>query len=486
MKKSILVLSIFVLCSFYVFAGEDLQDFKIAVEESAPVKDVLLATDITTRLTAEGYEFPVGIVQMFNEIDSSELDDKVILAINNGAAVIIVGESVSTDYVKFSTEIEDILEELNIEYKTIVNKELDSDDLSELFFDFYPDKEIDEEALNSLEIVSVSFEPGLFLLNTYEKPTVIVKNNDNTDYLGTFYIKYDGGKENVGGVNVNGIKSGEEKKIIANIITIHGNLENIEFSIGYAGNFYDSYVEDIIINDANCVDTDNSLPNTPSDQSHFIKGTSSDGQDIYYDSCTNFPQMGSLKEYECSDEGKLIGNEYYCENGCNDGMCIIKHECSSNEDCNDDNSCTLDFCNGVPKRECEYTKNNGCESDGNCIPIGTRLDGKFCSLDNILIDFKQKEEECSNDYECESTNCYNSICKPICSGCLNSDNVCLPYGSRIETNYCGLNGIFYMQKIEEEECSNSFECKSGVCVNDECVSQGLIQKVLTWFKSLFS
>ena len=457
--------------------------FRIAVADNAPASDIMLSTDIVSTLKAQGYaDIPVGVAQIFSDIDALSLDNQVVLAINNGVAIIIVGATSPVDYVKFGVDIGNILDDKEIEYKTITSNDLDSSDLLDAFEGFAPEEPTDEM---DLEIISVSFEPGDFLLNSYEKPIALIRNNGDNDITTHFYVNYNDGLKNFGGAKITSIKSGETKTVYVNIISVHEKIKEIDFTIAVGDEVYDKLTKKITINTANCIDSDKSRPNNPGDSSHFIKGTTTSGQDVYYDVCTNFPQTGSLKEYECSDDGQLISNEYICELGCNDGTCIIEHECDSNLDCDDNNACTLDFCQGTPKRKCEYTKKDGCESNGNCVPIGTRLENQYCSLNNELKKFKADKESCQNDYECETNNCFNSVCKPLCDGCLTEDNTCTPYGTRIENKYCDLSGIFHLQKDESESCNNVYECISGVCVDNQCISQNLIQKIISWFQKLF-
>ena len=70
-----------------------------------------------------------------------------------------------------------------------------------------------------------------------------------------------------------------------------------------------------------------------------------------------------------------------------------------------------------------------------------------------------------------------------CTGC-ESEGKCYPIGYRKEGRYCTDNNEFVSQ-MNEGGCDNSFECKSNVCVSGECVSEGLIRKILNWFKRLF-
>jgi hypothetical protein len=70
-----------------------------------------------------------------------------------------------------------------------------------------------------------------------------------------------------------------------------------------------------------------------------------------------------------------------------------------------------------------------------------------------------------------------------CRGC-DVDGKCYPLGYRKEARYCSDNYEFVNQ-IKEGKCDNSFECKSNVCISGECVGEGLIKKVIAWFKKMF-
>lgn len=72
----------------------------------------------------------------------------------------------------------------------------------------------------------------------------------------------------------------------------------------------------------------------------------------------------------------------------------------------------------------------------------------------------------------------------VCQGC-ELDNKCYPFGYRKDGKYCSDDLEFKNQSIEDSFCENNFECKSNVCVSGECVSEGLIKKILNWFRSIF-
>ncbi len=72
----------------------------------------------------------------------------------------------------------------------------------------------------------------------------------------------------------------------------------------------------------------------------------------------------------------------------------------------------------------------------------------------------------------------------LCLGCT-FDKKCYPFGYRKSGNYCSDNLEFVGQLDKNIVCDNNFECKSNVCVSGKCVSEGLIKKILNWFRKLF-
>jgi len=102
-------------------------------------------------------------------------------------------------------------------------------------------------------------------------------------------------------------------------------------------------------------------------------------------------------------------------------------ECKTNADCSDDNACTSDLCSGTPKKCAYIVAGLGCNYNGNCVPIGVRA----------------------------------------------------------ETNYCDIDRTLKSQLGAGEECNNNYECSTNICINNECVSQNFIQKIMNWFTRLF-
>lgn len=73
------------------------------------------------------------------------------------------------------------------------------------------------------------------------------------------------------------------------------------------------------------------------------------------------------------------------------------------------------------------------------------------------------------------------ICKDSCP----LDNKCYPFGYRKSEKYCSDMGQFIEKRKGDESCDNNFECDSNFCVNDKCMSKGLLQQILDFFKNLF-
>lgn len=84
---------------------------------------------------------------------------------------------------------------------------------------------------------------------------------------------------------------------------------------------------------------------------------------------------------------------------------------------------------------------------------------------------KEVDEKMNNDIECDE-------------GCLLNET-CYPLGYRKDGSYCSDTLEFVKQLEDDVVCDNNFECESNLCVSGECLSQGLIQKIVSWLKSFF-
>jgi len=87
----------------------------------------------------------------------------------------------------------------------------------------------------------------------------------------------------------------------------------------------------------------------------------------------------------------------------------------------------------------------------------------------------------------DKTKLYNESTqkKTFCQdGCF-LNNQCYEFGYRKSGKFCSENGYFTNQFKEEGHCENNFECESNFCIDGNCISGSLIQRILNWFRKLF-
>lgn len=73
------------------------------------------------------------------------------------------------------------------------------------------------------------------------------------------------------------------------------------------------------------------------------------------------------------------------------------------------------------------------------------------------------------------------ICKDSCP----LGSKCYPFGYRKAGKFCTDEGAFKDQLQADAACDNNFECSTNLCIDGKCMSSGLIQKFMGWFKKLF-
>ncbi len=225
---------------------------------------------------------------------------------------------------------------------------------------------------------------------------------------------------------------------------------------------------------------------------------------------------GECKE-ECSGEGEIMGiygccagligvpnsapsptspnvcvhmDHYICLN-CGDGVCSKGENWCNCDDCEETVKCT-DSDNGlnyyVKGKTCveAYCKTDACIHLDDCDESG-----ECVSYDKLIEYYCVKGDIQSMTVDCKS-GCVDGACLiPLpdeCDGCLMGDR-CVFYGTRLiienKPVYCDITGEFAEQKGENEECQNNYECNSNVCVNNKCISQNLMQRIMEWFVRLF-
>jgi len=160
-------------------------------------------------------------------------------------------------------------------------------------------------------------------------------------------------------------------------------------------------------------------------------------------------------ELECDgNPGYYSSEDYSCPNGCSDGACIGDDEDGEKvKIChippgNEDNKKTLEIAEDAVESHLVHGDYLGeCEGD----------EDEVKDIDDI--------EDCDN-------------------GCVLGDK-CYPIGYRKDSKFCSDEDEFVEYTEQTESCENNFECKSNVCVSGECVSEGMIKKILNWFRRVF-
>ena len=68
---------------------------------------------------------------------------------------------------------------------------------------------------------------------------------------------------------------------------------------------------------------------------------------------------------------------------------------------------------GITSGESNNACANGCQINGNCIPIGVRADGKYCDITGEMKEQQPEAATCENNYECTTNQCSSGICQDL-------------------------------------------------------------------------
>jgi len=186
------------------------------------------------------------------------------------------------------------------------------------------------------------------------------------------------------------------------------------------------------ITPSKCTDTDNGInPN--------VEGTITESRNKDGPSATDYCEKLDAKMQPWNDcSGELCGlREYYCEtpyktttwrdikcpNGCKDGVCL------------------------------GYSEEGG-------------------EVESVGGETKLLEEDIIKE----------SI---FCQGCQINEETCIPIGVRINNKFCDINKELKPQLSGESPCNNNYECDSNVCVSKKCISTSFLEKIIDWFKKIF-
>jgi hypothetical protein len=152
------------------------------------------------------------------------------------------------------------------------------------------------------------------------------------------------------------------------------------------------------------------------------------------------------------------GHCYSDESKCGVNSFAIMNECYLDEE-------KITLCN--PEEDIQTCCSNWAKDNNIIIPAC--LGGWNIEMDKCIYTCKNENPE------------PGLVCKDSCP----LDGKCYPFSYRKSGEYCSDEGIFKDQLSSNKKCDNNFECKSNVCVSGECISEGLINKMLNWFRRLF-
>jgi hypothetical protein len=226
-----------------------------------------------------------------------------------------------------------------------------------------------------------------------------------------------------------------------------------------------------------CIDSDGGL-------NYYIYGIVSLKDSLTQQASSMIDYCGDsnyLMEAYCPPTGiGVVKNEkHFCPNGCKEGACLLIQ--------NQTIPACIDSDGGL---------NYNVRGDVR-VNNGEALDILIDSCENQGI---LNEVYCGGDitktltYDCtiENRTCLNGACIEknesifYCeSGCA-FNKKCYPFGYRKTAQYCSEEYIFIKQLDTEGICENNFECKSNLCIDSQCISQGVMQKFFHWLKNSFN
>jgi hypothetical protein len=245
-----------------------------------------------------------------------------------------------------------------------------------------------------------------------------------------------------------------------------------------------------------------------------------------------------LSEVYCNENQMFASKMVDCEFGCRNGACLKSYFREENtvlalansfdtpmvceELCKKYNSKVIvDGCYDSEYEKCTILSGKNCinEVDYTTYPVAKdyataccceNVKIKDCSSSQGLSPFKkgttkaegaEYTDKCSGenivDYRCDAfgqaisfeenicpNGCEDGACN-VCNGCI-SEKKCFTYGYRKGDLFCSREQGKFLEQLEEDQiCSDNFECGDNLCVDGKCVSIGLWQKFLNWFRELF-
>ena len=356
-------------------------DYYLVADDESPAGDAIKLAEINSILE-ENSENPTFTMALNSEITIEDLNDSVVVFLSGVEAIIILGESAPTNDVLLAAQISSNFETLGVSSITVMNTEINSDDLLVAIaqFEFVEVSEVDDtndcDNCNGFEKAEIECASGF----SQEVKGTCKSLSKWQDYASQFCEQYGGPKFiepssscNVGG----GVTQMGEKPI--------------------------------------CTDSDGG-------EIYYDKGeiklTRDDGETFEYnDFCID---EGKLNEYSCSLavvnsgnclEGCNLDVQYRCAGGCEDGACVqVQLTPEKDEEPMEIPRDKLIEDGEEKELESSFVC-GGCVFEKKCYPFGHRKDGKYCFDENSEFVFQLEEESsCENSFECDSNLCIDSQC----------------------------------------------------------------------------
>ncbi len=218
-----------------------------------------------------------------------------------------------------------------------------------------------------------------------------------------------------------------------------------------------------------CSDSDNG-------KDYFSKGTIITSDETFTDTCDG----KMLKEGTCDERGGKT-YDYECPGTCEDGACV----CSDSDNGKDYFTKGLIIARAGDEQAWDSCKDDSTLLEGTCDEQGGAVYEHEClngCSEGVCLKFEPSEETGPIDLPEEIVDEEELI--NLCYGC-KLENKCYPFGYRKDGNYCSESNEFLEQQEKETTCENNFECDSNLCIDGECLSSSLWQKILGFFKRLF-
>ncbi|MBI4448202.1 hypothetical protein HY643_04420 [Candidatus Woesearchaeota archaeon] len=163
--------------------------------------------------------------------------------------------------------------------------------------------------------------------------------------------------------------------------------------------------------------------------------------------------------------------------GCNkDSLCVgnvcVKEECDSISACNDNNSCTIDTCEGSPKK-CVYSPITACVNGDWCCPTSCN------SKSDSDCEECQKDEDCEDDNPCTINSCFSNKCLSNLTGGCQLNNTCYQLNAVSGEKYCSEKSEWVFRKNLGAKCIQNYECLDNNCSNSLCGGRRIVVETET-------